>query len=90
MSTIYLDSPLKPSYKDQVKATLMPSESWLKDAFPVLEWLPKYNRQWLYGDVICAITVGIIVIPQSMAYGKEGIVSFLLNNLTNNSTLFSC
>ncbi|KAI8335785.1 sulfate transporter family-domain-containing protein [Chlamydoabsidia padenii] len=70
MSTIYLDSPTRPSYKDQVKVFLTPSETWLKEAFPVIDWLPKYNRQWLYGDVICAITVGIIAIPQSMAYAK--------------------
>lgn len=70
MSTIYLDSPPKSGYMEHVKATLVPSRSWLKDAFPVLKWLPKYNRQWLYGDVIAAITVAIVVIPQSMAYGK--------------------
>ncbi|KAI8098509.1 sulfate transporter family-domain-containing protein [Halteromyces radiatus] len=69
-TTLYLDGPPKSSIRDQVKATLSPSATWLKDTFPVLRWLPKYNRQWFYGDLICAITVGIIVIPQSMAYAK--------------------
>jgi solute carrier family 26 (sodium-independent sulfate anion transporter), member 11 len=38
--------------------------------FPFLHWITKYNLQWLIGDLIAGITVGAVVVPQSMAYAK--------------------
>lgn len=35
---------------------------------PILEWLPRYNRAQLSGDISAGITVGIMLIPQGMAY----------------------
>lgn len=36
---------------------------------PILKWLPKYNvKEWLKGDLTAGITVGVMLIPQSMAY----------------------
>ncbi|XP_061412893.1 prestin-like isoform X2 [Lethenteron reissneri] len=36
---------------------------------PILDWLPKYKvKQWLLGDIISGLTVGIVHIPQGMAY----------------------
>ncbi|KAM4748785.1 sulfate transporter-like [Rhinophrynus dorsalis] len=37
--------------------------------FPVLEWLPRYKiKQYLPGDIISGIIVGIVTIPQAIAY----------------------
>ncbi|KKY25323.1 putative sulfate permease [Phaeomoniella chlamydospora] len=38
--------------------------------FPFLHWIGRYNLQWLIGDLIAGITVGIVVVPQGMAYAK--------------------
>ncbi|OQV14264.1 hypothetical protein BV898_11501 [Hypsibius exemplaris] len=39
-------------------------------AFPILDWLLNYKiRSCLMGDVISGFTVGIMNIPQGMAYG---------------------
>mgnify|MGYP005992200259 CR=1 FL=1 len=35
---------------------------------PILEWLPNYNSSQFRGDFIAGITVGIILIPQGIAY----------------------
>ena len=35
---------------------------------PILEWLPNYNSSLFKGDLIAGITVGIILIPQGIAY----------------------
>ena len=40
----------------------------LKRFFPILEWLPSYKRGYLAGDFSAGITVGIMLIPQGMAY----------------------
>ncbi|KAH7123889.1 sulfate transporter family-domain-containing protein [Dendryphion nanum] len=38
--------------------------------FPFLKWIGRYNVQWLIGDLVAGITVGAVVVPQSMAYAK--------------------
>lgn len=38
--------------------------------FPFLRWIGRYNAQWLLGDLVAGITVGAVVVPQSMAYAK--------------------
>lgn len=35
---------------------------------PALQWLPRYRRQDLAGDLIAGIIVTIMLVPQSMAY----------------------
>ncbi len=40
----------------------------LRRLFPVLEWLPRYKYQYLSSDIFAGITVGVMLIPQGMAY----------------------
>ncbi|TVZ56103.1 SulP family sulfate permease [Lutibacter sp. Hel_I_33_5] len=40
----------------------------LKQLIPILEWLPNYKASNFRGDFIAGITVGIILIPQGIAY----------------------
>lgn len=35
---------------------------------PILEWLPNYKKQFLSGDLSAGFTVGVMLIPQGMAY----------------------
>lgn len=35
---------------------------------PIADWLPNYNRSHLRGDVAAGLTVGVVLIPQGMAY----------------------
>ncbi|TPX56162.1 hypothetical protein PhCBS80983_g04749 [Powellomyces hirtus] len=43
---------------------------YVSGLFPIISWLPKYNRTWFAGDVIAGLTVGMVVIPQALAYAK--------------------
>lgn len=40
----------------------------IKKIIPILEWLPSYEKSLFKGDLIAGITVGIILIPQGIAY----------------------
>lgn len=40
----------------------------IKKIIPILEWLPNYNTALFKGDLVAGITVGIILIPQGIAY----------------------
>ena len=40
----------------------------LKRYLPIFQWLPKYKRSYLSGDIGAGLTVGIMLIPQGMAY----------------------
>jgi sulfate permease, SulP family len=40
----------------------------LKHFFPILEWLPMYRKDQLRGDLSAGLTVGVMLIPQGMAY----------------------
>ncbi|KAI9803479.1 MAG: hypothetical protein M1825_001822 [Sarcosagium campestre] len=55
---------------------------WAHSLFPFTHWITRYNVQWLIGDLIAGITVGAVVVPQSMAYA-------LLAELTPEFGLYS-
>jgi SulP family sulfate permease len=40
----------------------------MKNFLPILEWLPKYNKTLFKGDLSAGLTVGVMLIPQGMAY----------------------
>lgn len=40
----------------------------MKDLFPIATWLPLYRARDLRGDLVAGLTVGVMLIPQSMAY----------------------
>ena len=40
----------------------------IKKFIPILDWLPSYQSQYLKGDLSAGLTVGVMLIPQGMAY----------------------
>lgn len=42
--------------------------SKIKEKIPILQWLPGYQRSWLKHDLFAGLTVGVILIPQGIAY----------------------
>lgn len=43
---------------------------WAYHLFPFVHWIDRYNVNWLIGDLVAGLTVGCVVVPQSMAYAK--------------------
>jgi high affinity sulfate transporter 1 len=40
----------------------------MKSYFPILTWLPAYPKSWLRVDVIAALTIWALLVPEAMAY----------------------
>ncbi|KAF7552284.1 hypothetical protein G7Z17_g4430 [Cylindrodendrum hubeiense] len=41
---------------------------YAQDLFPFATWIRRYGLNWLLGDLIAGITIGLVVVPQAMAY----------------------
>ncbi|KAI9804007.1 MAG: Sulfate permease 2 [Piccolia ochrophora] len=61
----------EPSSLDWIRAVLPTPRGlrrWAHSLFPFTHWITRYNAQWAFGDLVAGITVGAVVVPQSMAY----------------------
>jgi sulfate permease, SulP family len=45
---------------------------------PIVEWLPRYERAWLKGDVAAGIAVTALIVPKNLGYA--GIAGVPLQN----------
>nr|XP_034996643.1 sulfate anion transporter 1 [Zootoca vivipara]XP_034996644.1 sulfate anion transporter 1 [Zootoca vivipara]XP_034996645.1 sulfate anion transporter 1 [Zootoca vivipara] len=70
-------TPVKMRKTDMLKSQLRKNCSCstkqmkkaVTDFFPVLQWLPKYNcKEYVWGDVMSGLVIGIILVPQAIAY----------------------
>lgn len=44
--------------------------TWPLQKIPFLSWLLQYNPKWLISDLIAGLTVGLMVVPQALAYAS--------------------
>ncbi|KAH3686513.1 hypothetical protein WICPIJ_002511 [Wickerhamomyces pijperi] len=78
-------NPNGPLKLDEYEKPLITPLDWAKDTFsnplekvkdyglslfPIHKWILHYNLSWLYADVVAGITVGIVLVPQSMSYAQ--------------------
>uniref|UniRef100_H3AX38 Sulfate transporter n=1 Tax=Latimeria chalumnae TaxID=7897 RepID=H3AX38_LATCH len=55
--------------KKQCKCTPTRVKKAFLDFFPVLQWLPRYKfKDWILGDLLSGLIVGVLLVPQSIAY----------------------
>ncbi|XP_034399483.1 sulfate transporter [Cyclopterus lumpus] len=55
--------------KKHCSCTPKKAKSKILGFVPILKWLPRYRlREWLLGDAMSGLIVGILLVPQSIAY----------------------
>ncbi|KAM0748675.1 sulfate permease [Meredithblackwellia eburnea MCA 4105] len=64
-------SSIKEVASDLPKAAV----NYVDRLFPFTKWIGSYNLQWGIGDLIAGLTVGMVVVPQSMSYAKIATLS---------------
>ncbi|MEE6502233.1 hypothetical protein FKM82_004450 [Ascaphus truei] len=53
----------------KVRCSRSAAKSLLLQFLPILRWLPQYPvKEWLMGDIISGLSVGILQLPQGLAY----------------------
>ena len=50
----------------------------MRRLLPIVEWLPRYDRSWLRGDVAAGIAVTALIVPKNLGYA--GIAGVPLQN----------
>ncbi|KAL9956276.1 hypothetical protein ACROYT_G037734 [Oculina patagonica] len=46
------------------------AKAYIKKRFPITAWLPEYSLKTLQCDIIAGLTVGLMVVPQGLAYAQ--------------------
>ncbi|KAK5987960.1 Sulfate permease 2 [Cladobotryum mycophilum] len=66
---IYLeDEPTAVEWIKGLAPTRQGAIDYFQSLFPSAQWIRRYNFQWLLGDVVAGATIGMVVVPQAMAY----------------------
>ncbi|KAJ4908207.1 putative sulfate transporter 3.5 [Raphanus sativus] len=66
--TFFPDDPFKPI--SQEPNGLIKTKKTLEYFVPIFEWLPKYNLQKLWYDLLAGITITSLAVPQGISYAN--------------------
>lgn len=60
---------LSERFKKHCSCTAQKAKSKVLGFVPILSWLPRYQcKNWILGDAMSGLIVGILLVPQSIAY----------------------
>ncbi|XP_054842403.1 sulfate anion transporter 1 isoform X2 [Eublepharis macularius] len=60
---------IKSQLRKNCSCSMRKMKKTVMDFFPVLRWLPKYKcKEYIWGDVMSGLVIGIILVPQAIAY----------------------
>ncbi|KAI9150220.1 Sulfate permease [Paramyrothecium foliicola] len=62
--------PTVREFIEELTPSLQDVGRYFYNLFPFIHWIGKYNLTWFLGDLIAGVTVGAVVVPQSMAYAQ--------------------
>jgi len=66
---IYLEQePSVNEFLRELAPTRAAAVNYIQSLFPSSSWIRRYSGRWLLGDFIAGLTIGLVVVPQAMAY----------------------
>ena len=70
LTAVYYERRLISGVEDPMTARISREKTvkGIKSFVPIVEWLPKYQKEWLRPDVIAAFTIWALLVPEAMAY----------------------
>ncbi|KAH0563338.1 hypothetical protein GP486_002089 [Trichoglossum hirsutum] len=66
--TFVEDEPTSGEWLRELVPDRQEIRQYFVNLFPFLKWITRYNSAWFLGDTVAGLTVGAVVVPQSMAY----------------------
>lgn len=82
-SIIQESTPLIPSEKKGIRlpertyeleenfpCCYKPLQFFVLNRLPIIKWIPKYRPRTFISDIIAGLTVGLMVVPQALAYAS--------------------
>lgn len=63
-------SRLSVLHRQGVRSAPSTTVNYLLEKIPVYRWLPPYSPSWLLNDLVAGLTIGVLLVPQSLAYAK--------------------
>ncbi|ORX50911.1 hypothetical protein DM01DRAFT_1384645 [Hesseltinella vesiculosa] len=66
----YTPNTLKSKWRHSRQHFPWLMRTYVASFFPVRKWIHHYNLSWFLQDLIAGVTVGIVLVPQGMAYAK--------------------
>lgn len=48
---------------------------YFSEKVPIIQWLPGYSKSWIINDLIAGLTIGVLLVPQSLAYASAANLS---------------
>lgn len=76
------DNEIRDGNNRRHRDSMKSCQKQIRKRLPILSWLPTYKKTDLAADIIAGITVGLTVVPQSMAYAAIAGLSPEVINLT--------
>ncbi|KAK3044826.1 hypothetical protein LTS18_000248, partial [Coniosporium uncinatum] len=70
VDTDYNLSFVRHRYKPVLRSIPSAAGHYLLEKAPIISWLPQYSYKWLLNDLIAGLTLGVMLIPQGLAYAK--------------------
>ncbi|KAK0388873.1 hypothetical protein NLU13_5116 [Sarocladium strictum] len=73
---VYIEEePTVKEYLQEIAPSWNDVYNYVYRLFPFISWIGKYNLTWALGDTIAGVTVGAVVVPQSMAYAQLALLN---------------
>ena len=72
---VHILKDLKKYVKKRYFPNLINIKRFFLNLFPIIQWLPKYKfKEYFLKDLIGGITLGIVLVPQTMGYSLNGVI----------------